>query len=85
MEEGLDEEVLDVALNLTEVKTENFEHLQSKDPFLREIKLAKVNPDQVSNRIRRQARLNEERDGLLYYKQFNGRLTNYLLAVQEKG
>lgn len=84
IEEGINEEVLDVALNLTEIKTENFEYLQSTDPFLREIKLAKVNPDQVNKRIRRQARLYEERDGLLYYKQFNGRQTSYLLAVPQQ-
>lgn len=85
VDEKLDEDILQVALNLTEIKTENFEHLQAKDPFLKQIKLAKINPDVVDKKIKRNARLYEEREGLLYYKQFDGKQTKYLLAVpQEK-
>ena len=83
VDENIDEDMLEVALNIKEVQTENFEELQEKDPYFRAIKLAKISPDQVDRKIRRDSRLYEEKDGLLYYKSFNGTETKYLLAIPQ--
>lgn len=80
-QEILEDDPFDIVLNLNEVKTENFEELQEKDPYLQQIKLSKISPDSVPKKIRHQSRKYLEKDGLLYYKHFNGKTTELLLAI----
>lgn len=80
----LEEDPLDIVLNINEIETEDFEMSQARDPYLKLIKLAKISPEAVPKKIRNESRKYEVRDGLIYYKKFNGRETEYLLAIPKE-
>ena len=81
--EFIDETIFEpcTSIETNNLPTINMEQLQEEDDFLRKIKHALVSPEKAEGRIRRRSRNYIQKDGILYYKHFDGKTTNHLIAI----
>lgn len=83
LSEFLEETMIDpcALTEINNIQTLDMEKLQDEDEYLKKIKLALTNPEEVEGKIRRRSRNYILQDGILYYNHFDGKKTQRLLAI----